>query len=53
MDHLCGITHWFSLKNNEVHGEIEIVDLDNNILDDSPWFLDGSISQLQDNWCGL
>jgi hypothetical protein len=52
-DHLCGISHKFSIKNNEVHGEIEIVDLDNNILDDSPQFLDGLISQLQDNWCGL
>jgi hypothetical protein len=47
------VGHWFSIKNNEVHGEIEIVDLDNNVLDDAPWFLDGPISQLQDNWCGL
>jgi len=42
-------SHWFSIKNNEVHEEIEIVDLDNNILDDSQWFLDGLISQLKDN----
>jgi hypothetical protein len=35
MDHLCGISHRFSIKNNEVHGEIEIVYLDNNIIDDS------------------
>jgi hypothetical protein len=52
-DHLCGIGHRFSIKNDEVDGEIKIVNLNDNILNDSPLFLGGSISQLQDNGCGL
>jgi hypothetical protein len=35
-DHLDGIGHLFSIKNDEVNGEIEIVDLNDNILDDYP-----------------
>jgi hypothetical protein len=49
MNHLCEISHWFNIKNDEVYGEIEIDNLDENILDDSSRFLGGSISQLKDN----
>jgi hypothetical protein len=38
------------MKNDEVDKEIEIVDSNDNILNDSLRFLPGSISQLQDNW---